>query len=69
MLPALTLRQLERALDGLHYGSVHLVIHDAHVVRIERIECTRLTVTSEAPLVDDGQPTAPTEVCHEHSKE
>ena len=69
MLPAPTLQRLERALDGLRYGSVHLVIHDAQVVRIERIERTRLTVTSEAPLTDDGQPTAPPEVCHEQSKE
>ena len=69
MLPAPALQQLERALDGLRYGSVHLVIHDAHVVRIERVEHTRLTVTTEALLTNDGQPTAPPEVCHEQAKE
>lgn len=69
MLPAHTVRELERALDGLRYGSVQLVIHDAHVVRIERIERTRLTVTTEAPIEADGQPTAPPEGCHDESME
>ncbi len=66
-------QQLERALHGLRYGSVQLVIHDALVVRIERIErqhlpvpCEagqrRLTVSSEALSVTQGQPTDAPEV-------
>jgi hypothetical protein len=33
---------LTRALQGLHYGSVEIVIHDAKVVQIERKEKLRL---------------------------
>ena len=42
------LDRLNVALKGLRYGSVHLVIHDAKVVRIERIERIRLTGSPEA---------------------
>ena len=31
-------REVETALRDLQYGSVHLVVHDAQVVRIERVE-------------------------------
>ena len=61
--PTLT-QQLEHALRGLRYGSVQLVIHDAEVVRIERIERIRLTDSSEATTTTTGQPTTPTEVRH-----
>ena len=54
---------LERALDGLRYGTVQLVIHDAQIVRIERNERFRLTGAPEAPSTPDtlGPPTLPTE--------
>jgi len=48
MLPQETLRHIERALQRLDYGSIQLVVHDGQIVRIERVERTRLTVTSEA---------------------
>lgn len=34
--------------EGLRYGSIHLVVHDGKVVRIERVERVRLTDSSEA---------------------
>ena len=43
MLSPRLAKQLEGALRGLQYGSVHLVVHDAAVVRIERVERIRLT--------------------------
>ena len=58
--PALA-RQIEQALQGLQYGSIHLIIHDAQLVRIERVERTRLTVSAEAPSTAQGQPTHPSE--------
>ena len=60
MLPPGTLRRLEGALRRLRHGSVQLVVHDGQIVRIERIEHTRLTVTAEAssttvwPLASSG---------------
>ena len=54
--PALT-RQLERALRHLRYGTVQLVVHDAQIVRIERVERIRLTDTSEALTLDTDRPT------------
>ncbi len=67
MLPRRTVQQIEHALRDLTYGSVQLVIHDAQIVRIERVERTRLTVPSEASYGDEGQPTDASEVCHEES--
>ena len=34
---------VERALQGLRYGSVQLVIHEGKLVRVERIERVRLS--------------------------
>lgn len=48
MLPHDTAQRIERALRGLQFGSVQLVVHDGQIVRIERIERTRLTVAAEA---------------------
>ena len=58
-------RRMEDALRGLQYGSVHVVVHDAQVVRIERIERTRLTVSPEAFPTSDGQPTDSSEAGHD----
>ena len=69
MLPPGLAQRLERALRGLQYGSVQLVIHDAQVVRIERVECERLTVPAEAASLDEVQPTDPSEVRHEAHEE
>ena len=64
LAPTIT-REIERALHGLRYGSIQLVIHDAHVVRIERIERIRLTDSSEASDNGVGRPTTSMEVCHD----
>ena len=62
-------KELEQALHGLQYGSVHLVIHDAKIVRIERVERIRLTGSPEASTHIPGRPTTSTEVRHVASKE
>ncbi|WP_429842267.1 YezD family protein [Brevibacillus sp. FIR094] len=41
-LDDLLLEKIVRALDGLEYGSIHIVIHDSQVVQIERTEKYRL---------------------------
>lgn len=45
-----------KALAGLKFGAVQLVVHEGHVVRIERIERVRLTGTPEA-AEEQGRPT------------
>ena len=78
-------QRLERALRGLRHGSVQLVVHDAQVVRIERIERLRLpaalpreaagatqtglTVSPEASPVNVGQPTESSEGRHGEHEE
>ena len=42
MLPKRMVQQLETALHNLRYGTVQLIVHDAQVVRIERVERIRL---------------------------
>ncbi len=69
MLPPETIRHLESALRGLRYGSIQLVVHDAQIVRIERIERIRLTDPSEASPHPCGQPTPSLEVRHATVKE
>ena len=59
-LTPVMLRQLEHALRGLEYGSIQLVVHEAKVVRIERVERIRLTDSPEA-LASSGRPTAAAE--------
>ena len=59
-LPQDTVRQLARALRGLAYGSIQLIVHDSQIVRIERLERIRLTGSPEAEPITDGRPTAPT---------
>ena len=69
MLPARIAKQLEAALRGLQYGSVQLVVYDAQVVRIERVERIRLTGTPEALPYPCGEPTTAPEVCQdEHER-
>lgn len=41
-LDELLLDKIARALDGLEYGSIHIVVHDSQVVQIERTEKYRL---------------------------
>ncbi|TQK45675.1 hypothetical protein FB479_11364 [Brevibacillus sp. AG162] len=41
-LDDLLLEKIARALDGLEYGSIHIVVHDSQVVQIERTEKYRL---------------------------
>lgn len=41
-LDDLLLEKIVRALDGLEYGSIHIVVHDSQVVQIERTEKYRI---------------------------
>ena len=68
MLATIIAQAVERALRGLRFGSIHLVVHDAQVVRIERVERIRLTDASEAATTRTGRPTTTLEVRHD-SKE
>lgn len=63
------LDQIARALDGLRYGSVQLVVHDGEIVRIERVERTRLTLPEEAPAFTRHRPTPTPEVRGHAAKE
>ena len=47
-LDSLTQRIL-RALDGIHYGSVEIVVHDSRVVQLERKEKLRLEPPGQSP--------------------
>ena len=47
-LDSLTKRIL-RALDGIHYGSVEIVVHDSRVVQLERKEKLRLEPPGQSP--------------------
>ena len=64
MLAPATQASLEQALRGLRYGTIQLVVHDAQVVRIERIERIRLTGSPEALSSPTGRPTPSPEVRH-----
>ena len=67
-LPASLVRRLEQVLRGLRYGTIQLVVHDAQVVRIERLERIRLTGAPEADFLTDGRPTTSEEVRQEHGE-
>ena len=69
MLPPSLRVQLEHALRNLRYGTVQLIVHEAQVVRIERMERIRLTGSPEALETQLGRPTPPTEVCHDDMRE
>ena len=67
MLPMLTpslAQRIEQALRGLRYGAVQIVIHNAQIVCVERIERIRLTGSPEALSLTPGRPTT-TEVRHD----
>ena len=68
MLSPTVLRQLEQALATLHYGSVQLIVHEAQIVRIERIERIRLTNSPEDAASSVGKPTTSQEVRHEQEE-
>ena len=63
-LAAAVARRIAQALRGLEHGSVQLVVHDSQIVRIERVERVRLTVSTEASSHISGQPTESPEVDH-----
>ncbi|GEB35204.1 MULTISPECIES: YezD family protein [Brevibacillus] len=46
--------KIERALDSLEFGSIHIVVHDSQVVQIERTEKYRLPAKKEK---EEGQTT------------
>lgn len=73
-------QQLAAALRGLAYGSIQLIVHDARIVRIERVERIRLPATwdegqagltdsSEAQPYTRGRPTPTPEVRHVQTQE
>jgi hypothetical protein len=43
------LERVARALEGLRYGSLELVVHDFKIVRITRVEKTRLDEPEREP--------------------
>ena len=45
---------IAQALKDLRYGSVHLVVHDGRLVRIERIERIRLPSEEDRQLSSTG---------------
>ena len=53
MLPGRMVQQVEDALRDLRYGTVQLIVHDAQVVRIERVE--RIRVAAEPEQQDAHQ--------------
>ena len=59
------LQQLEQALADLRYGSVQLIVHEAQIVRIERLERIRLTGFPEAASQPPGRPTISEEARHD----
>jgi len=65
MLSSALTQRIERALRGLQHGAVQLVIHDAQVVRIERVERVRLTVSPEAATSQEGPSTTMVETGQE----
>ncbi len=67
-LPPSILQQLEQALADLQYGSVQLVVHEAQIVRIERLERIRLTGSPEAVVQLTGRPTISEEARHEEGR-
>ncbi|GIP38821.1 hypothetical protein J31TS4_21010 [Paenibacillus sp. J31TS4] len=42
------LRRIGEALEGIEYGSVHIVVHDGRIVQIERSERRRFDAEPEA---------------------
>lgn len=42
-------QRLLRAIEGIHFGSVEIVIHDSRVVQIERKEKLRLELPTKPP--------------------
>lgn len=45
---------ITQALNNLQYGSIHLVVHDGRLVRIERIERIRLPSDETGPAASTG---------------
>ncbi len=48
---------IERALEGLEFGTVQLVVHNSQLVRIERLERIRLTDAVGSPDITQRQTT------------
>ena len=70
MLSSTVRASLEQALRNLRYGTVQLVVHDAQIVRIERVERIRLTGLPDAqPSQPCGRPTTSPEGRHDTSTE
>ncbi len=80
MLSQTIVDQVEHALRGLRYGTIQLVVHDARIVQIERLERVRLSTATdagqptltgspEALSTSRGRPTASPEARHGEEKE
>jgi len=50
------IHRILRALDGLEYGSVQIVVHDSKITQIERTEKHRLPLKSQS-VRDDAHKT------------
>ena len=51
-------KQIETALAGLRYGSIQLIVHEARVVRLERVEKIQLTDPADAQTLKHASPAA-----------
>ena len=63
-LPSSLIPAIERALTGLDYGHVQLVVHAGQLVRIERVERIRLTDPIGSQTQTLGRPTDAEEAGH-----
>lgn len=45
---------IQKALEGLRFGSVQLIVHEGQLVRIERLERIRLPSEPSAPTGSPG---------------
>lgn len=43
------LQRIAEAIASLQYGTVHVTVHDAHVVQIEKIEKVRIAPADRTP--------------------
>ena len=50
------LSAIDRALEGLRYGTVQLTVHDGKLVRIERMEKIRLPAQANLQEEPTGSP-------------
>ncbi|PYI56170.1 YezD family protein [Paenibacillus flagellatus] len=47
-------QRILNSVEGLEYGSVHIVVHDGKIVQIERTERKRFDSASSAPHANES---------------